>query len=800
MIGTMISHYLITEKLGVGGMGVVYKAEDTKLKRAVALKFLPPELTGNPTATERFRQEACAASALDHPAICTIHEIDETADGQLFIVMACYEGETLRSRIDRAALTVRDATDIARMVAEGLAEAHRHGIVHRDINPSNILITRDGIVKIVDFGLAKLSGVPKLTRDGVTPGTAAYMSPEQVSDENVDGRADIWALGVVVFEMLTRQLPFHGEAVPAMTYAIMNEPPADIARFRHDLPQSLVEVYQQSVVKDRNRRIQSMEEFLTLLDAQRGPAVRTEIRTPWKFPGIRPVVIGGGALIVIVFAGVLLYRFVMREPGIPSRTRIAVLPFQEAGESVPERGLLTQTLFVNELTGTQDFGVVDPTSLNGLFESAYGTGQPRRDPHFYQLLAEEQIAVAVDGRIIPSAGGYMVQANLVDPASGELYYTSDAEMRNDLELPEVIASLSRQMLGYLDVRLRHSATNDDLRPWLDHRTRDMDALRAFTLASRCIFNGLSGCDAYLRQAIASDSLYISPRVWLISSLVSQGNVDEARNQFGMLVRLTPIASPFEQAMIRWTTAFINGDISGQEQSLQLALDYSPGNNILLFNLARVQYLLGDYDGAIRSIIHTVNMRWQYGPAYYLLGESYRHMKQYDSAEEYLTRALTMKPLYTMTYSVLSALALRNGDTARAGEYERFYFQKSGEGHEPLAGAYAMHGRVYLDEGMFDKAVANTSLAVALRPEDPDFFDQLGESYYGQRKIDSARAAYARALELDSTRVNALRMLGRIEEENGQIHSAIRFYEAFRRRDSTSTDAEEVRQRLARLRR
>ncbi len=218
MIGKTISHYKILEKFGEGGIGVVYKAEDLKLKRIVALKFLSPDLTRDPEAKERFIQEAQAASALDHPNICNIHEIDETkpapadaGDGQMFICMAYYDGETLKKKIARGQLSVDSVIDIPIQIAQGLIKAHEHGIVHRDIKPGNIMITKDGMVKILDFGLAKLAGQVRLTKTGTTIGTIAYMSPEQARGKEVDHRSDIWSYGVLLYELLTGQLPFRGE-------------------------------------------------------------------------------------------------------------------------------------------------------------------------------------------------------------------------------------------------------------------------------------------------------------------------------------------------------------------------------------------------------------------------------------------------------------------------------------------------------------------------------------------------------------------------------------------------------------
>jgi len=239
LIGKTILHYKILEKLGEGGMGVVYKAEDTKLKRTVALKFLPPELTRDPEAKQRFIHEAQAASALQHNNVSTIHEIDESDEGQMFICMDYYEGETLKDKIQRGPLKLKEAIDTAIQIAEGLARAHEESIVHRDIKPANIIVTKRDVVKIVDFGLAKLAEGVKLTKTGTTLGTAAYMSPEQTSGQKVDHRSDIWSLGVVLYEMIAGQLPFKGEYEQVVSYAIVHEEPEPMTGLRTGVPMEL---------------------------------------------------------------------------------------------------------------------------------------------------------------------------------------------------------------------------------------------------------------------------------------------------------------------------------------------------------------------------------------------------------------------------------------------------------------------------------------------------------------------------------------------------------------------------------
>ena len=273
MIGKTISHYKILEKLGEGGMGVVYKAEDLKLKRTVALKFLPPELIRDPEAKERFIQEAQAASALDHPNICVIHEIDETepapadaGDGQMFICMAYYDGQTLKEKIKKGLLTIDEVIDIAVQIAQGLAKAHKHGIIHRDIKPGNIMITHEGMVKILDFGLAKLAGQVRLTRTGTTVGTIAYMSPEQARGKEVDHRTDIWSLGVVLYEMISGQLPFRGEYEQAIMYSIINEEPEPLKDTKPAVPLELEHIVNRALKKDPESRYSTSTEMLKDLE------------------------------------------------------------------------------------------------------------------------------------------------------------------------------------------------------------------------------------------------------------------------------------------------------------------------------------------------------------------------------------------------------------------------------------------------------------------------------------------------------------------------------------------------------
>jgi dienelactone hydrolase len=262
MIGETISHYRILEKIGSGGMGEVYLAEDTKLERRVALKFLPAQYCADEEERKRFIHEAKAASALDHANICSVYEIGETPEGQLFIAMGYYAGKTLKEKIKSGPLSINESLEIAMQIAEGLKKAHGKGIVHRDLKPANIMLTDEGTVKIVDFGLAKLKGLTRLTKSGTTLGTVAYMSPEQALGKEVDQRSDIWSLGVILYEMLTGKLPFKGEYDQAMLYAVINEEPELLSKMRSDIPDELKRIVRRVLEKSPEKRYQTADDFL----------------------------------------------------------------------------------------------------------------------------------------------------------------------------------------------------------------------------------------------------------------------------------------------------------------------------------------------------------------------------------------------------------------------------------------------------------------------------------------------------------------------------------------------------------
>jgi serine/threonine protein kinase len=349
MIGQTISHYKIVEKLGEGGMGIVYKAQDLKLDRLVALKFLPQHLTANEIEKARFLQEAKAASALNHPNVCTIYGIEEY-EGQQFIEMEYVDGKTLREMIlgrgevTSPLLRMGDAISYAIQIGEALQEAHQKGIIHRDIKTDNIMVNSKNQIKVMDFGLAKLKGSLKLTKTSSTVGTLAYMAPEQIQGGDVDARSDIFSFGVVIYEMLTGKLPFRGEHDTAIMYSILNEEPESALKYRPEISTEFEHFFARALEKDPEDRYQSIVDMVSELrriQKQSSRVSRPNLSSRPGSPSISPneekikytrrlkarwtfLIPVFTVLILAGIVGAYFYFFSNRTSGFDS---IAVLPF-----------------------------------------------------------------------------------------------------------------------------------------------------------------------------------------------------------------------------------------------------------------------------------------------------------------------------------------------------------------------------------------------------------------------------------------------------------------------------------------
>jgi len=366
MIGSTVSHYKITEKLGQGGMGVVYKARDLDLDRYVAIKFLPPHLSGDEDARKRFVHEAKAASALNHPNIAVVHEIGESDDDQIFIVMACYDAESLRDRIDSGGIKPDEAMNIAEQIASGLTAAHKENIVHRDLKPSNILVTGDGRAVIIDFGLAKLADRTRLTREGTTAGTAAYMSPEQAKGEETDQRSDIFSFGCVFYELLCGNQPFRGDHEAALLYEIVHEEPRSLAECEGNIPEGCQKIIYRCLKKDPAERFPDATELMDSIRKSGSNRAVTSLESRQKKNNMfRNSVIAAAAVVLIAAVIYIANNAMNNDFAGPEKTGIVVLPFENLGEAEDEYFAdgITDEITVR-LTGIEDLKVISRISAN----------------------------------------------------------------------------------------------------------------------------------------------------------------------------------------------------------------------------------------------------------------------------------------------------------------------------------------------------------------------------------------------------------------------------------------------------
>jgi TolB-like protein/Tfp pilus assembly protein PilF len=499
MMGQTVSHYKILDKLGEGGMGVVYKAHDTKLNRVVALKFLPPDLTRDEEAKLRFVHEAQSASALQHNNICNIHDIDETTDGQTFIVMDYYEGETLKTRIAKGRLPIEEAVDIAFQVAQGLQKAHEHGIVHRDIKPANVIVTSDGIAKIVDFGLAKLSGRTLLTKSGTTLGTAAYMSPEQARGEHVDQRSDIWSLGIVVYEMLTGKRPFGSDYEQALVYSILSQEPKSIRDLRPEVPEAIEKICRRAMAKNVEDRYQTAAEIVADLkpygaEGQSSKPVRRPMTKLWQFT------LAGIAAAVVA---TILFGIFFLLPSGEVIDSIAVLPIENmSGDQDQEYFSEGMTIaIIEELHKINSLRSISWQSVKRF----KGT-----DKSIPEIAAQLGVKAIISAQIVRDVENVTISASLIQ-ASPERLLWSKRFGRSSKD----ILALQSELTGAIVQEINVATTPQEAAGLAHIRPVKADAyeayLKAFYVLRRFERTADSAdfktCEVLFRKAIELDSTY-----------------------------------------------------------------------------------------------------------------------------------------------------------------------------------------------------------------------------------------------------------------------------------------------------
>ena len=512
MIGRTILHYNIQKKLGEGGMGIVYLAEDTKLKRKVAIKFLPHSISVNNEEKQRFEIEAQAAASLNHPSIALIYSIEEPGE-EIFIVMEYIEGKELKDIIERKhveaeniqPLPIEDIIDYAIQTAEGLEAAHKKGIIHRDIKSSNIMVTEEGKIKIMDFGLAKIKGGTQLTKIGTTIGTAAYMSPEQARGEEVDHQTDIWSFGVVLYELVTGTLPFVGDYEQATIYSILNEKQKPVSLLNKDVSKEIKYIINKSLEKDPEKRFEDFSEILTLLknlqiDKKNAPALNSKKIFKRKFVTITSVI-----LVTLLIVFVLWKLFSLPPKKVVSVNnqvkRMAVLPFDNIKNdpSTNYLGFALADQIIGSLAYVKNIIVRPSSSI-----------RPYENKDITPVKAGNQLKVdyILDGSYLKNAGIIRLNLELVNVHNDEIVWRNDFDEKyeNTFKLQDLV---SKEVTTGLKVKFASNKINTSI-PGNSHAYENY--LKAISMPST--MEGERQAVSLLKRALRLDSTYAPAYVLL----------------------------------------------------------------------------------------------------------------------------------------------------------------------------------------------------------------------------------------------------------------------------------------------
>jgi serine/threonine protein kinase/Tfp pilus assembly protein PilF len=611
MIGKIISHYKIIEKIGRGGMAIVYKARDLSLDREVVLKFLPPNLLTDEEVKSRFILEAKAAAALDHPNICTIYEINETLNKELYIAMAFYEGETLKEIIDKSPLDIGRAIDYAVQIADGLSHAHEKGIVHRDVKPANIIITLTGTAKILDFGLAKLAGASRITTTSSSiMGTVAYMSPEQASSSEVSEKTDIWALGVILYEMLTGKLPFDAPYQQAILWAILECDPESVMEIRSETPSMLVSIINKALQKNPDERYECMN---TLRDDLKN------LSGNLKFETAAPLVPS------------LLQK--------SSKKSIAVMPFTNMSAEKEQEYFcegLSEDL-INALTNIKDLKVVARTSSF----SFKGTNTDLRE-----IGKKLNISHLLEGSVRKAGEKLRITAQLINVSDGFHLWSH----KYDRKIEDIFAvqdDITESIVSELKVELLDSERDVIKQAHITNKEAYEYYLRGrYYLANEKSSEGMGKAKSNFLKAIELEPEYSE----------AYSGLSDVYFDLGMH-SYAPIIENLEKA----------------EEAALKSIEINPQRAEGYSALAIVQLLKDwDFEQAEKNITKAINLNDNYSLAHHRYGFILIGMNRIQEAMAELRKTYELDPLSTFSLSFIGVVYMRSGNYKKAlEEYEQY---------------------------------------------------------------------------------------------------------------------------------
>ena len=759
MIGKEILHYKILEKLGEGGMGIVYLAEDSKLKRKVAIKFLPPHIAGNGNEKRRFEIEAQAAAALNHPNIATIYAI-EHANHDVFMVMEYIPGQTLQDKITADyPLSAADSIGIATQVASGLQAAHEKGIVHRDIKSANIMITEKGQVKIMDFGLAKLKDAPKMTKSGSTVGTPAYMSPEQVQGHVLDARSDIFSFGVVLYELLAGKLPFTGDYEAAIMYEIMNEPPRPVESFRSDVPKKLIRLVNRSLEKDPNDRYQSVSDLIAdlrnlekpdsgvssqqLTDTRENSGDQLASRLSGDLAAVQknrsrlPFILAA-ILIVSIFAVVAIIFIPEKENPAGERIAVAVADFvNQTGETELD-GL--SGMLITALEQSRRLAVVTRSRMFDILDQMQRSDVDRIDESLgLQICRQANISAMVVASIRKFGELYTIDLKVVAPDKNEYLFTAREEAEGQENIPGLLDNLSEKTRVGLQERI--TQVKETSQKIASITTTNLEAYQHYFLGEQFISRlKFDQAIREFKEAISLDSTFALAFYrlgyaydWRNRRKLAEESLDKALNMIDRIPEK-------EQYLLHAQKAHIEGGYQSTLRVLEKAIEKYPDDKEIIYN---------------------------YGDALY-------HEGRYEAAANYLESVLTMDPGHerALDHIILVFRALKSYDRAIA--YGRQYIEQT---HN--AKAYANLGSSYIYARRFDEALETYDAGVEIYPEDAELLLGIGRIYGFQRKFVTAENYFKSLIgeeKATSLRIGGYRQLSDLYAHQGKYIQSSRMYD------------------------
>jgi tetratricopeptide (TPR) repeat protein/predicted Ser/Thr protein kinase len=773
MIGQTISHYKILEKLGEGGMGVVYKAEDTKLRRPVALKFLSPEVTYDEQAKRRFMHEAQAVSALDHPNIAVVHEIDETDDGSAFICMAYYDGQTLKDRLKSGPIPPDEATRITLRIAEGLQRAHEAGIVHRDIKPANVIVTARGEVKILDFGIAKLLGEAQHTTTARTAGTAAYMSPEQAQGLEIDARSDLFSLGVVMYEMVTGRRPFAGEHDAALLYSLLNLDPKPPSALNPQISRELEAIILRLLEKDRAMRYQSAGDVHGELERLLGEgAVPRPLR---RFPGTLrrgfsvPVLAGAVVvvLLVILYATGTLQRW-LGITYIPKERYIAVLPFTNVGGSAENQAFCEGTveILTSKLTELKKL----QAGLAVVPAAEVRSRGVRSPSEARQLLG---ITLVLSGSIQPISGGLRVTVTLTDAVNLKQVGSRQID-EQDANVAALQDRLVQVVVPMLDFELpartaRFLASDTTSSP----KASDYYVQAKGILQREKKPENLEKAIDLLQKAIIEDPYYTDAYDDLANAYVLKGDPGQAEAVLQRAIKMRP---DYWRAYNNLGLFYYHqGRVRESERPFRRVIELAPDIVRGYNNLGGVYTVMGKYGEARRMYEQSLSVTPNYVAYNGLGGTFYFGEQQYEDAARMYEKAVSFNSLdYRVWVSLGSAYKQVAGKDSNAhaayqraaelAEERRLLEPRNSDLLVNLADIYSMLKKPDTSSEILNDALALPGLSSSTKARAAEIYEQLGMRDKAIEWIEKAvQTGYPLSTIEDNPSLNALRQDARYQK-------------------------------------